>query len=38
MANAILAKLVGNESAEAIAAAMEYEWHRGASWGRFAKI
>jgi transcriptional regulator GlxA family with amidase domain len=38
MALAVMARLYGAETAEAIAIAMEYEWHRDASWDPFAKI
>jgi transcriptional regulator GlxA family with amidase domain len=38
MALAVMARLYGAETAEAIAIAMEYEWHRDANWDPFAKI
>ena len=38
MALAVMARLYGTETAEAIAIAMEYEWHRDANWDPFAKI
>ena len=38
MALAVMARLYGTETAEKIAIAMEYEWHRDANWDPFAKI
>jgi transcriptional regulator GlxA family with amidase domain len=38
MALAVMARLYGTETAEKIAIAMEYEWHRDAGWDPFAKI
>jgi len=38
MALAVMARLYGAETAEQIAIAMEYEWHRDAGWDPFAKI
>lgn len=38
MALAVMARLYGAETAEKIAIAMEYEWHRDAGWDPFAKI
>jgi transcriptional regulator GlxA family with amidase domain len=38
MTLAVIAKLEGRKTAEAIAVRMEYEWHRDASWDPFAKI
>jgi len=38
MALAVMARLYGAQTAEAIAIAMEYEWHRDANWDPFAKI
>jgi transcriptional regulator GlxA family with amidase domain len=38
MALAVMARLYGAQTAEAIATAMEYEWHRDANWDPFAKI
>lgn len=38
MALAVMARLYGAETAEKIAIAMEYEWHRDANWDPFAKI
>ena len=38
MALAVMARLYGAETAEQIAVAMEYEWHRDANWDPFAKI
>jgi transcriptional regulator GlxA family with amidase domain len=38
MTLAVIAKLEGRETAEAIAVRMEYEWHRDAGWDPFAKI
>lgn len=38
MALAVMARLYGTETAEKIAIAMEYEWHRNAGWDPFAKI
>jgi transcriptional regulator GlxA family with amidase domain len=38
MALALMARLYGAETAEKIAVAMEYEWHRDANWDPFAKI
>jgi transcriptional regulator GlxA family with amidase domain len=36
MALAVIARRYGGEDADTIAAAMEYEWHRDASWDPFA--
>jgi transcriptional regulator GlxA family with amidase domain len=38
MALAVMARLYGTETAEKIAIAMEYDWHRDAGWDPFAKI
>ena len=38
MTLALMARLFGAETAEKIAIAMEYEWHRDAGWDPFAKI
>ena len=38
MALAVMARLYGADTAEQIAIAMEYEWHRDARWDPFAKI
>jgi len=38
MALAVMSRLYGAETAEKIANAMEYEWHRDANWDPFAKI
>lgn len=38
MTLALTARLFGIETAEKIAIAMEYEWHRDAGWDPFAKI
>ncbi len=38
MALAVMARLYGAETAEKIAIAMEYDWHRDAGWDPFAKI
>jgi transcriptional regulator GlxA family with amidase domain len=38
MALALMARLYGEKTAEEIAIAMEYEWHRNANWDPFAKI
>ena len=38
MALAVMARLYGNTTAEQIAIAMEYDWHRDAGWDPFAKI
>ncbi|HKV56459.1 MAG TPA: DJ-1/PfpI family protein [Candidatus Binataceae bacterium] len=38
MALAIIARQCGAETAEKVAIAMEYEWHRDPSWDPFAKI
>jgi transcriptional regulator GlxA family with amidase domain len=38
MALAVMARLYGAQAAEAIATAMEYDWHRDANWDPFAKI
>jgi putative intracellular protease/amidase len=38
MTLAVIAKLEGRDTAEAIAVRREYEWHRDASWDPFAKI
>ena len=38
MALAVMARLYSAQTAEAIAIAMEYEWHRDANWDPFAKI
>ena len=37
MALAVIAKLIGNESAERAATRAEYDWHRDASWDPFAQ-
>lgn len=38
MALAIIARICGTEVAEKAAVAMEYEWHRDATWDPFAKV
>lgn len=38
MALAVIAKLLGQETAERAATRAEYEWHRDAGWDPFAKI
>jgi transcriptional regulator GlxA family with amidase domain len=38
MTLAVISRLEGRETAEAIAVRMEYEWHRDATWDPFAKI
>lgn len=38
MALAAIAQLEGPATAERIAAAMEYEWHRDPAWDPFAKL
>jgi transcriptional regulator GlxA family with amidase domain len=38
MTLAVIARLASNEVAERIAVAMEYDWHRDASWDPFAKV
>jgi transcriptional regulator GlxA family with amidase domain len=38
MALAVMARLYGAETAEKVAIAMEYDWHRDANWDPFAKI
>jgi transcriptional regulator GlxA family with amidase domain len=38
MALAIIARVLGTETAEKDAIGMEYEWHRDAAWDPFAKI
>ena len=38
MALAVIARIVGLQASEALAAATEYEWHRDASWDPFAKV
>jgi transcriptional regulator GlxA family with amidase domain len=38
MTCAAIAKLVSQAAAEKIATAMEYDWHRDASWDPFAKV
>lgn len=38
MALALIARICGNEVAERVAIAMEYEWHRDSAWDPFAKI
>ncbi len=38
MALAVIARLSGPETSEALAVATEYEWHRDASWDPFAKV
>ncbi len=38
MALSIIARITDQETAEQIAIAMEYEWHRDAGWDPFAKI
>ena len=37
MSLAVIAKLLGQEMADALALGAEYEWHRDASWDPFAK-
>jgi transcriptional regulator GlxA family with amidase domain len=38
MALSVMARLYGIKTAEDIATAMEYEWHRDSAWDPFAKI
>lgn len=38
MALAVIAKLAGQETADALATGTEYEWHRDASWDPFAAV
>lgn len=38
MSLAVIAKLVGQDMAEALATGAEYDWHRDASWDPFAKV
>ena len=38
MALALIARISGNEAAERVAIAMEYDWHRDSAWDPFAKI
>ncbi|HSP97760.1 MAG TPA: DJ-1/PfpI family protein [Candidatus Dormibacteraeota bacterium] len=38
MALAVIAKLAGQDIADAVATRAEYEWHRDASWDPFAKV
>ncbi|HXZ87861.1 MAG TPA: DJ-1/PfpI family protein [Candidatus Binataceae bacterium] len=38
MALALIARISGNEVAERVAIAMEYDWHRDSAWDPFAKI
>lgn len=38
MALALIARICGNEVAERVAIAMEYEWHRDSAWDPFAKV
>jgi transcriptional regulator GlxA family with amidase domain len=38
MALAQIARIYGQETADQVAIAMEYDWHRDASWDPFAKI
>lgn len=38
MSLALIARLLGEEAAEQVAMATEYEWHRDASWDPFAKV
>jgi transcriptional regulator GlxA family with amidase domain len=38
MALAVIASRYGQDTADAIATRMEYQWHRDASWDPFAKI
>lgn len=38
MALAVIAKLAGQDTADALATGTEYEWHRDASWDPFAKV
>jgi len=38
MALAVIAKLAGQDVAETLATAAEYEWHRDADWDPFAKV
>ena len=38
MALHLIAGLDGQETAEAIARGMEYDWHRDAGWDPFAKV
>jgi len=38
MALAVMAKLFGQEAAEAIAVGTEYEWHKDPNWDPFAKL
>ena len=37
MALAVIQRLFGKDTAEAIAAATEYEWHRDPDWDPFVK-
>jgi hypothetical protein len=36
MALAVISRRYGNDTAEAIAVTMEYEWHRDPDWDPFA--
>jgi transcriptional regulator GlxA family with amidase domain len=38
MSLAVIAKLVGQDMADALATGAEYDWHRDASWDPFAKV
>lgn len=38
MALAVIARLVGQDTAEALAIGTEYEWHRDPTWDPFAKV
>ena len=38
MTLAVIARLLGKETSERAATAMEYEWHRDAGWDPFAKV
>ncbi|MGH8012098.1 MAG: DJ-1/PfpI family protein, partial [Candidatus Binataceae bacterium] len=38
MALALIARIESQDAAEAVAVAMEYEWHRDSDWDPFAKI
>jgi transcriptional regulator GlxA family with amidase domain len=38
MALAVIARRYGNETAQEVALAMEYEWHRDPGWDPFAKV
>jgi transcriptional regulator GlxA family with amidase domain len=38
MSLAVMSRLYGADTAEKIAVAMEYDWHRDASWDPFARI